>query len=173
MKLTKLVRLSSTQLIGFGLSGLTYAILVRPTVMVWPAQLVTVALYETLHGGSKDQIRQAKDRLRFFLKSFAGIFTWQFFPTVIAPTLSSIALLCIINNRSSIMRVLGSGYDGFGMFDFSLDWAVVGGTGGTQTFLLGCFLVRAYSSLSRRQLSTRLSSLSVASSPDRRSTSGF
>jgi hypothetical protein len=130
------VQFSSTQLIGFGLSGLTYAILVRPTVMVWPAQLVTVALYETLHGGSKDQIRQAKDRLRFFLKSFAGIFTWQFFPTVIAPTLSSIALLCIINNRSSIMRVLGSGYDGFGMFDFSLDWAVVGGTGGTQRLYL-------------------------------------
>ncbi|KAG0658686.1 hypothetical protein C6P46_005682 [Rhodotorula mucilaginosa] len=128
-----LLLLLSTQLIGFGLSGLTYAILVRPTVMVWPAQLVTVALYETLHGGSKDQIRQAKDRLRFFLKSFAGIFTWQFFPTVIAPTLSSIALLCIINNRSSIMRVLGSGYDGFGMFDFSLDWAVVGGTGALYT----------------------------------------
>lgn len=128
-----LLLLLSTQLIGFGLSGLTYSILVRPTVMVWPSQLVTVALYETLHGGSTDQIRQAKDRLRFFGKSFTGIFAWQFFPTVIAPTLSSIALLCIVNNRSSIMRTLGSGYDGFGMFDFSLDWAVIGGTGALYT----------------------------------------
>ncbi|GAA6026094.1 hypothetical protein JCM8202_002520 [Rhodotorula sphaerocarpa] len=128
-----LLLLLSTQLIGFGLSGLTYGILVRPTVMVWPSQLVTVALYETLHGGSSDQIRQAKERLRFFLRSFLGIFTWQFFPTVIAPTLSSIALLCILDNRSSILRTLGSGYDGFGMFDFSLDWTVIGGTGALYT----------------------------------------
>lgn len=50
--------------------------------------------------------------------SFLGIFSWQFLPAVIFPTLTSIATLCLINNQSLVMRILGSGYDGFGLLDF-------------------------------------------------------
>ncbi|GAA6032208.1 hypothetical protein JCM8097_007126 [Rhodosporidiobolus ruineniae] len=128
-----LLLLLSTQLIGFGLSGLTYRLLVRPTVMLWPSQLVTVALYETLHGGAKEEQKKTRDRMRFFTKSFGGIFVWQFFPAVIFPTLTSIAVLCILNNRSWVMRILGSGYDGFGFLNLSLDWSVIGGTGALYT----------------------------------------
>ncbi|GAA5832438.1 hypothetical protein JCM11251_006454 [Rhodosporidiobolus azoricus] len=125
--------LLSTQLIGFGLSGITYRLLVRPTAMIWPSQLVTVALYETLHGGAKDEQKVTKQRMRFFSWSFGGIFAWQFFPAFIFPTLTSIAVLCIVNNQSWVMRTLGSGYDGFGYFNFSLDWSVIGGTGALYT----------------------------------------
>ncbi|BGP17800.1 hypothetical protein JCM10213_001699 [Rhodosporidiobolus nylandii] len=128
-----LLLLLSTQLIGFGLSGLTYRLLVRPTVMIWPSQLVTVALYETLHGGAKEEQQQTRDRMRFFTWSFLGIFGWQFLPAVVFPTLTSIAVLCIINNQSWVMRILGSGYDGFGYLNFSLDWSVIGGTGALYT----------------------------------------
>ncbi|GAA5918161.1 hypothetical protein JCM8208_006843, partial [Rhodotorula glutinis] len=132
-----LLLLLSTQLIGFGLSGLTYKLLVRPTVMVWPSQLVTVALYETLHGGAKELQQQTRDRMRFFLIAFVAIFVWQFLPAVAFPTLTSIATLCLIDNRSwmspHILRTLGSGYDGFGFLNFSLDWSVIGGTGALYT----------------------------------------
>ncbi|GJN90368.1 hypothetical protein Rhopal_003379-T1 [Rhodotorula paludigena] len=128
-----LLLLISTQLIGFGLSGMTYKLLVCPTVMVWPSQLVTVALYETLHGGAKEHQQQTRDRMRFFLLAFVAIFVWQFLPSVIFPTLTSIATLCIIDNSSWVMRTLGSGYDGFGYLNFSLDWSVIGGTGALYT----------------------------------------
>lgn len=120
--------------------------------MVWPSQLVTVALYETLHGGAKEYQQQTRDRMRFFLLAFVAIFVWQFLPSVIFPTLTSIATLCIIDNSSWVMRTLGSGYDGFGYLNFvslawnerkktpsssflpaqSLDWSVIGGTGGAS-----------------------------------------
>lgn len=50
-------------------------------------------------------------------------------PSVIFPTLSSIAVLCLINNRSLIMRTLGSGFDGYGFLVFSFDWTVISATG--------------------------------------------
>ncbi|KAK4051978.1 hypothetical protein OIO90_004508 [Microbotryomycetes sp. JL221] len=128
-----LLLLLSTQLLGFGLSGLTYRLLVRPTVMLWPSTLVLVTLFETLHGGAKESMKQTRDRMRFFSYSFVGIFSWQFLPALIFPTLTSIAVLCLINNQSLVTRILGSGYDGFGLLDFSLDWSVVGGTGALYT----------------------------------------
>ncbi|GAA6030608.1 hypothetical protein NBRC10512_007749 [Rhodotorula toruloides] len=128
-----LLLLLSTQLIGFGLSGLTYRFLVRPTQMLWPSQLVTITLYETLHGGKKDQRSSDSSQMQFFRRAFLAIFSWQFLPSVIFPGLSSIAILCILNNRSWIMRTLGSGYNGFGWFVGSLDWSVVGQVGPLYT----------------------------------------
>ncbi|SGZ21315.1 BQ5605_C021g09355 [Microbotryum silenes-dioicae] len=128
-----LLLLLSTQLIGFAFSGLTYRLLVRPTAMLWPSTLVYVTLFETLHGGAKESIKETKDRMKFFTYNFLGIFSWQFLPALVFPTLTSIAVLCIMNNQSLIMRTLGSGYDGFGFLCFSLDWSVIGGTGALYT----------------------------------------
>ncbi|KNZ51638.1 hypothetical protein VP01_387g8 [Puccinia sorghi] len=107
----------STQLIGFGLAGMTYSLLVRPTNMVWPSSLVVMTMYNTLHSKSsgmssfvppaEESILMAK-KFKFFLIVFGLITIYQFIPTVFAPTLSSIAVLCLINNRSTFMRVLGS-----------------------------------------------------------------
>lgn len=80
-----LLLLLSTQLIGFGLAGLTYPLLVRPVKMRWPAALVFVDLFNTLHqdggeqssGGSSSQ----RSRLRLFSLAFAAVFVWQFVPS--------------------------------------------------------------------------------------------
>ncbi|KAM0748072.1 OPT-domain-containing protein [Meredithblackwellia eburnea MCA 4105] len=64
---------------------------------------------------------------------FLGIFSWQFLPAVVFPTLTSIAVLCLVDNNNFFLRTLGSGYDGFGLLDFSLDWSVIGGTGALYT----------------------------------------
>jgi len=124
----------STQLIGFGLAGMTYSLLVRPTNMVWPSTLVVMTMYNTLHSrssGMSSFIPPAEERIlmakkfKFFLIVFVLITIYQFIPTVFAPTLSSIAVLCLINNRSTFMRVLGSAYTGVGLFSLSFDWAVI------------------------------------------------
>ncbi|PLW21798.1 hypothetical protein PCANC_02927 [Puccinia coronata f. sp. avenae] len=124
----------STQLIGFGLAGMTYSLLVRPTNMVWPSSLVVITMYNTLHSrssGMSSFIPPAEDRalmakkFKFFSVVFALITIYQFIPTVFAPTLSSIAVICLINNTSTFMRVLGSAYTGVGLFSLSFDWAVI------------------------------------------------
>ena len=38
----------------------------------------------------------------------------------------------VCEQSSSVMRVLGSGYTGFGLFSLSLDWSVIGSTGGVS-----------------------------------------
>lgn len=122
-----LVMLITTQTLGFGFAGLVHDILVRPVSMVYPANLVTCSLFHTLHGDRHGTL--TKKRLSVFNVVFVAIFAYQFLPSLIAPTLSSMALLCWINNQSSGMRVLSSGYKGFGLLNFSLDWNAIGASG--------------------------------------------
>lgn len=49
------------------------------------------------------------------------------------PTLTSVSLLCLFNNESRSMRILGSGMKGFGLLNFSLDWTAVGAAGPLYT----------------------------------------
>lgn len=58
---------------------------------------------------------------------------YQFLPSLLMPTLTSIAVLCIINNNNSAFRALSSGYKGFGVLNFSLDWNAVGAMGPLST----------------------------------------
>ncbi|KAA1133450.1 hypothetical protein PGTUg99_012769 [Puccinia graminis f. sp. tritici] len=88
----------STQLIGFGLAGMTYSLLVRPTNMVWPSSLVVMTMYNTLHSRSSGMTSfrpPAEDRLLMAKK-------FRFF---------------------SIVFVLITIYQG--MFSLSFDWAVI------------------------------------------------
>lgn len=101
-----LLLLLTTQMLGFGLAGLVYNLLVRPTAMVWPATLTVVSLMNALHGEGP----LTQQRLRLFALATVGIFGWQFFPALIAPGLTSFAVLCVIDNRSSVLRALGSAY---------------------------------------------------------------
>jgi hypothetical protein len=100
--LIRFERLLTTQLIGFGISGLVYDLLVRPTAMVWPSNLAVVTLFNTLHA-EKDAASTVQ-RLRFFYLAFLGCFAWQFMPGLFAPTLTSMALLCMVNNTSPTLR---------------------------------------------------------------------
>ncbi|KAG0151823.1 hypothetical protein CROQUDRAFT_56718 [Cronartium quercuum f. sp. fusiforme G11] len=136
----------STQLLGFGLAGLTYSLLVRPTNMVWPSSLAIMSLYNTLHakssGTARRKLAQEDDmmskKFRFFLIVFLAVTIYQFIPTVLAPTISNIAILCLINNQSQFMRVLGSAYNGVGLLNLSFDWAVLTVTGLQTPFYSSC-----------------------------------
>lgn len=54
---------------------------------------------------------------------------YQFLPALFMPTLSSIAVLCLVNNKSNTFRVLSSGYKGLGFLDFSFDWNAISASG--------------------------------------------
>lgn len=123
--LPALTLLITTQVIGFGFAGLVYNLLVRPPSMVFPSALVTVSLFNTLHD---TESALTKKRMRFFVIAFAMIFVYQFIPTTLFPTLSSVAVLCYFH-RSRLMQILSSGYSGFGILNLSFDWNVLGNSG--------------------------------------------
>lgn len=121
-----LTLLLTTQLLGFGFAGLVHRLLVKTPSMVFPWTLVSTSLFHTLHGSQSLDMRR---RLRFFTLAFLAVFCYQFLPALMAPTLSSVALLCLFGGPTSAMRVLGSGYKGLGLLNISFDWTAAGSSG--------------------------------------------
>ena len=78
----------STQLIGFSIGGICKRFLVSPPSMIWPTNLVTAALFNTLHAqqtsGAKG--RGGITRERFFCYVFVGYICYsQFFFRSLGP----------------------------------------------------------------------------------------
>lgn len=69
----------ATQLTGFGLAGLCRQFLVLPASMVWPANLVTCTLLNTLHA-EEDEGTGGLTRFRFFIYVLSGSFFFFFLP---------------------------------------------------------------------------------------------
>jgi len=69
----------STQLIGFSIGGICKRFLVAPPSMIWPANLVTAALFNTLHSQetSGTQARSGISRERFFVYVFFGYIVYS------------------------------------------------------------------------------------------------
>ncbi|KAH9060711.1 oligopeptide transporter [Lactarius vividus] len=67
----------STQLIGFSMGGAIKRFLVSPPSMIWPANLVTCALFNTLHSQIYSGFRDTgMSRERFFLFGFLASCIW-------------------------------------------------------------------------------------------------
>ena len=72
----------STQLIGVSIGGIFKRIVVAPPSMIWPGNLLTAVLFNTLHGQETlgTQARGGISRERFFSYVLIGyIFYSQFF----------------------------------------------------------------------------------------------
>lgn len=61
----------------------------------------------------------------------------KFHVLAVAPILTSFATICILFPGTKTSATLGSGYSGYGMFNFSLDWSVIGSMGGLYTPFYG------------------------------------
>jgi OPT oligopeptide transporter protein len=74
----------STQLIGFSIGGICQRVLVAPASMIWPYDLATCAIFNTLHSqdttGSRG--RDGISRLRFFTYVSIGYFFYSQFPNM-------------------------------------------------------------------------------------------
>ena len=69
----------ATQLTGFGLAGMCRRFLVWPASMVWPQNLVTCTLLNTLHAEDDDE-PGSMTRYRYFLYVLGGAFFFYVIP---------------------------------------------------------------------------------------------
>ena len=85
----------ATTLTGFGLAGLCRTLLVKPASMVWPQNLVSCALLNTLHAEDDDGTAGIS-RYKFFIYVMIGTFLWTFVPSFLFVGLSFFSWACWI-----------------------------------------------------------------------------
>jgi OPT oligopeptide transporter protein len=114
----------STQMIGYGLAGVLRRTLVYPSDMLYPTNLPTASLLESLH---KDR-KAVKKKLRIFNIGFAVLFLWQAFPQYIMPLLAGLSVFCLSMQHSTMVTHLFGGSmanEGLGFLSMSFDWTMV------------------------------------------------
>ncbi|TDL15748.1 OPT oligopeptide transporter [Rickenella mellea] len=117
----------STQLIGFSIGGIARRFLVQPPSMIWPANLVNCALFNTLHHQVYAGIgsRGGMSRERFFSYACFGSAVWYFFPGYIFQALSYFDWVCwIAPNNIKINQLFGYS-TGLGMSLITFDWSQI------------------------------------------------
>ncbi|KAI0915805.1 hypothetical protein AcW1_003694 [Taiwanofungus camphoratus] len=117
----------STQLIGFSIGGILRRFLVQPPSMIWPANLVTCALFNTLHQQQYAGVgsRAGISRERFFFYVFIGSFCWYWFPYYIFAALSYFNWVCWIVPNNVVVNQLFGYSSGLGMSLITFDWAQI------------------------------------------------
>ncbi|TPX33533.1 hypothetical protein SeMB42_g07463, partial [Synchytrium endobioticum] len=131
--LASVLLLWTTQCLGYGLAGLLRNWLVYPADMVWWSALPYVQLMSTFHGGQASP-NLTRQRLSFFKRALLLVTLYQFIPGFLAPTLNSVALLCLLGggpsqNIDPLLAQVGSGFNGAGVLAFSFDWNYIGSLG--------------------------------------------
>ncbi|KAG0630581.1 hypothetical protein M758_1G189400 [Ceratodon purpureus] len=114
----------TTQMMGYGWAGIFREYLVKPAQMWWPANLVQVSLFRTLH--EKDvRLKGGLTRIQFFLIALTCSFCYYALPGYMFAILSSLSWVCWAWPRSVTAQQVGSGMKGLGVGAFALDWASV------------------------------------------------
>lgn len=80
----------TSQILGYGLAGLTRRFVVEPAFAIWPQTLISVSLFETLHSGNVEKLVNGwtMSRYKFFSFAMLGSFVWYWFPGFIFKALS-------------------------------------------------------------------------------------
>ncbi|KAF5392874.1 hypothetical protein D9757_000863 [Collybiopsis confluens] len=121
----------STQLVGFSIGGIAKRFLVEPPSMIWPSNLVTAALFNTLHSTHYAGIgsRGGITRQRFFIYAFLGSFAWYFLPGYLFQALSYFSWICwLVPDNVKVNQLFGY-QSGLGMSIITFDWAQIAYTG--------------------------------------------
>ncbi|XVE80589.1 hypothetical protein DITRI_Ditri14bG0151800 [Diplodiscus trichospermus] len=114
----------TTQLLGYGWAGIFRRFLVDSPYMWWPANLVQVSLFRTLHEKEKRE-KGGHTRLQFFIMVFISSFAYYILPGYLFQSMSAISFVCWIWKDSVVVQQIGSGLNGFGIGSFGLDWSTV------------------------------------------------
>ncbi|KAG2002633.1 peptide transporter MTD1 [Coprinopsis cinerea AmutBmut pab1-1] len=117
----------STQLIGFSIGGVARRFLVQPPSMIWPANLVTCALFNTLHAQTYAGMgnRGGLSRERFFLYALIGATCWYFMPGYLFGALSYFNWVCWIAPDNIKVNTMFGYFHGLGMSLVTFDWAQI------------------------------------------------
>ncbi|TFK24480.1 OPT oligopeptide transporter [Coprinopsis marcescibilis] len=117
----------STQLIGFSIGGIARRFLVQPPSMIWPANLVTCALFNTLHAQTYAGMgnRGGLSRERFFFLALIGATIWYFLPGYLFTALSYFSWVCWIAPNNPKVNTMFGYFHGLGMSLVTFDWAQI------------------------------------------------
>lgn len=111
----------SSQLMGFGVTGVLREILVHPTKMVWPIILPVANLLQTIHADRKE----TKRKLKIWYIVFFSVFFWEILPEWIFPLLINFSIFCLADQKNLIFTNLfggSTGNEGLGFLGLGLDW---------------------------------------------------
>ncbi|KAI9331414.1 OPT oligopeptide transporter protein-domain-containing protein [Zopfochytrium polystomum] len=115
-----------TQCFGYALAGLCRRFLVRPKSMIWPGNLSIVALLFSLSSQDEDKKQPNKlSRFMFFWIIVAAMGLYSFLPSLVAPVLGAVSLICFMVPNNNRVKLFGSANQGLGMLSFSFDWSVI------------------------------------------------
>ncbi|EIW80549.1 oligopeptide transporter [Coniophora puteana RWD-64-598 SS2] len=114
----------ATQLTGFGLAGMCRRFLVWPASMVWPQNLVTCTLLNTLHA-EDDNSSGGITRYRYFMMVLAGAFFFYFVPGYLFQALSVFSFVCWIVPKNVPVNQLFGVESGLGMSIITFDWSQI------------------------------------------------
>ncbi|KAF8994641.1 oligopeptide transporter [Cyathus striatus] len=117
----------STQLIGFSIGGIARRFLVQPPSMIWPANLVTCTLFNTLHAQTYAGTgnRGGMSRERFFLYAFLASAVWYILPGYLFQALSYFSWVCWIAPENIPVNQMFGYVHGLGMGLITFDWAQI------------------------------------------------
>ncbi|RUS27410.1 hypothetical protein BC938DRAFT_483292 [Jimgerdemannia flammicorona] len=112
----------STQCLGYGLAGVLRPYLVYPAAMVWPTNLVNVAMFRSFHIPEKNT---GITRIKWFLVVAGTMFVWYWIPGYFVAILSVFSWACWIAPENVILAQLTGGSQGLSMLAMTFDWSVV------------------------------------------------
>ncbi|KAI8613863.1 OPT oligopeptide transporter protein-domain-containing protein [Chytriomyces sp. MP71] len=119
-----------TQVFGYGFAGLSRRYLVRPAAMLWPSNLATIAMLNSLHSTEDPSNgRYPMTRFMFFWLAASAMFFYTFLPQYVMPMLGAVSVICFFTRNQSnnkLSLVLGStqAQGGVGILSFSFDWTM-------------------------------------------------
>ncbi|KAG9228185.1 putative sexual differentiation process protein isp4 [Amylocarpus encephaloides] len=117
------------QMLGLGLAGLSRRWLVEPAAMIWPSNLITTTMFETIHTRTTPDALKLSGwkigRYKWFLVVMTGIFVWEWFPLWIAPFLATFAFACWAAPNNVTVNQLFGGQTGLGLIPLTFDWSVI------------------------------------------------
>ncbi|PRP85852.1 hypothetical protein PROFUN_06126 [Planoprotostelium fungivorum] len=116
----------TSQLLGFGMAGITRRFLVWPASMIWPVNLVNSALFRALHSQEGKDNRVLTPRLKFFLIAFGGSFCWYWMPGFIFPALTAFSFICAAAPNNVLLSQVTGTY-GLGIGSLMFDWSAITG----------------------------------------------
>ncbi|KAJ1020916.1 hypothetical protein NDA18_005763 [Ustilago nuda] len=122
----------SAQTIGFGLAGMCRRFLVWPASMIWPQNLVSATILNTLHA-EEDGTDGSMTRFRFFTVVATGAFFFYFVPGYLFTALSFFNWVCWIWPNSIPVNLVFGTVRGLGFSVLTFDW--------TQIIFIGSPLV--------------------------------
>ncbi|KAG8217851.1 OPT oligopeptide transporter [Butyriboletus roseoflavus] len=120
--------LFSSQLLGYGISGVLRSTLVYPSKMLYPSILPLMSMLDIFFRDGANTRR----RLNVFYLVFGAIFIWELFPEWIFPLLTGLSIFCLAApNNAAVSRVFGgsNGNEGLGLLSISFDWQYIGAGG--------------------------------------------